>query len=389
MENLQSNIWKIYLYKFFISFWLIAPILIPFYQSNGLSSTQIFIIQAAFAASTLIFEVPSGYLSDIIGRKKTLLIGSIFLPIGITFYAFSYSFLYFVLAEIIIGISVSMFSGTDSAMLYDTLAELKVTKKYKEIEGRSLFYEKIGTSLASIFGSLMAISFIRVPFYVNIITSLALIPLAVSLKEPLRKRISIENPLNGILEIVRYAFAHKEIRVLITYFSVVTATSLIGLWSYFMYYESLGLGIALYGIIFAVFQISSGYGSKTTHNLEAKLGPRTSLIVILTIPIIFISLSFFNSFFMVILILLNAFIWGFSGPLFFDYINTKVESDIRATLLSVMSMSSRVLFIIVSPLFGKIVDIYSLSNAYIFLAIVFLLIGVPCLYLLRNINRDI
>jgi MFS family permease len=384
MGYLNSNIWKIYLYKFFISFWLIAPILIPFYQSNGLSSTQVFLIQGAFAASTLLFEVPSGYLSDAIGRKKTLLVGSIFLPIGIFFYAFSHSFLYFVLAEAIIGVSVSMFSGTDSAITYDTLAELKITNKYKEIEGRSIFYERIGTSLASICGGLLALTSIRAPFYVNIITSLALIPLALSLKEPMRKRISIENPLEGIFKIVRYSFSHKEIRVLITYFSVVTTTSLIGLWSYFMYYESLELGIGFYGIIFAVFQISSGYGSRSAQNLEDKLGRRNSLIIILLIPMIFILLGFFNSFFMILLILANAFAWGFSAPLFFDYVNKKVESGIRATLLSVMNMSSRVMFIIISPLFGKIVDIYTLSSAYIFLAIVFLLIGIPCLYLLRN-----
>jgi MFS family permease len=384
MGYLNSNIWKIYLYKFFISFWLIAPILIPFYQSNGLSSTQVFLIQGAFAASTLLFEVPSGYLSDAIGRKKTLLVGSIFLPIGIFFYAFSHSFLYFVLAEAIIGVSVSMFSGTDSAITYDTLAELKITNKYKEIEGRSIFYERIGTSLASICGGLLALTSIRAPFYVNIITSLALIPLALSLKEPMRKRISIENPLKGIFKIVRYSFSHKEIRVLITYFSVVTATSLIGLWSYFMYYESLELGIGFYGIIFAVFQISSGYGSRSAQNLEDKLGRRNSLIIILLIPMIFILLGFFNSFFMILLILANAFAWGFSAPLFFDYVNKKVESGIRATLLSVMNMSSRVMFIIISPLFGKIVDLYTLSSAYIFLAIVFLLIGIPCLYLLRN-----
>jgi len=384
MEEIKSNLWKIYLYKIFFSFWLIAPILIPFYQSNGLSSTEVFIIQAAFAASTLIFEVPSGYLSDVIGRKKTLVFGSFFLPVGIMFYTFSHIFIYFVIAEIIIGISVSMLSGTDSALLFDSLNNLDLTEKYKEIEGRSLFYERIGTSLASILGGLIAVVSIRAPFYINIFSSLLLIPIALSLKEPKRKIISKENPIKGILKIIKYSFSHKEIRSLIIYSSLVTATSLIGLWSYFMYYESLGLSIALYGVIFAVFQISSGFGSKFTHNLESKLGRRSSLLLILVIPIIFISLSFFKSFFMIILILANAFIWGFSAPLFYDYVNKKVESDIRATLLSVMNMSSRVIFVIVSPLFGKIVDLYSLSNAYIFLATIFLLVGFSCIYKLRK-----
>ncbi|NMC58381.1 MAG: MFS transporter [Candidatus Methanofastidiosa archaeon] len=384
MRDLKSNLWKIYLFKFFISFWIIAPILIPFYQSNGLSSTEVFIIQAAFAASTLVFEVPSGYLSDVIGRKRTLIIGGLFLPIGVAFYAFSHSFLYFVMAEIIIGISVSMFSGTDSALLYDTLAEMKSTKNYKEIEGKSLFYERLGGSLASIFGGFVAALSIRSPFYINIVTTLVLIPIALSLKEPLRKRITNENPLIGILRIVKYSFSHSEVRILIIYSSVITTVSLIGLWSYFMYYDSLGLNIALYGIIFAVFQISSGYGSKKAYKLENSIGRRNSLIMILIISIIFVALSYFNSYLMIPFILLNAFIWGFSGPLIYDYVNKNVESHIRATLLSIMNMSGRVFFIILSPLFGRLVDIYSLSSAYLFLGIIFLIIGIPSLYLLRS-----
>jgi MFS family permease len=384
MEYLKSNIWKIYLYKFFISFWLIAPILIPFYQSNGLSSTQVFIIQGAFAASTLFFEVPSGYLSDIMGRKKTLLIGSFFLPFGVILYATSSSFIFFLFAEIVIGISISMFSGTDSAFIYDTLAELKQTKSYKEIEGKSLFYERIGTSLASILGGFIALASIRGPFYVNVLTSLLLIPIALSLREPSRKKVSSQSPLLGILKILKYSFSHNEIRTLILYFSIVGSCSLIGLWSYFMYYESLGLSIALYGLIFAIFQISSGLGSKYAHKLEEKLGRKKSLRLISLIPIIFVLLGFYRSYLMILLIFLNAFVWGVSGPLFSDYVNKRVESDIRATLLSVMNMSSRVLFIILSPLFGNIVDMYSLSNAYTFLGSIFILVAIPCLYMLRD-----
>jgi len=151
-----------------------------------------------------------------------------------------------------------------------------------------------------------------------------------------------------------------------------------------MYYDSLGLNIALYGIIFAVFQISSGYGSKKAYKLENSIGRRNSLIMILIISIIFVALSYFNSYLMIPFILLNAFIWGFSGPLIYDYVNKNVESHIRATLLSIMNMSGRVFFIILSRLFGRLDDIYSLSSAYLFLGIIFLIIGIPSLYLLRS-----
>jgi len=74
--NLRANLWKIYSYKFISEFYLIVPILIPYYKSNLLNSAQIFTIQAAYALSILLMEVPSGYLADVIGRKKTLFLKS-------------------------------------------------------------------------------------------------------------------------------------------------------------------------------------------------------------------------------------------------------------------------------------------------------------------------
>jgi len=78
--SLQANLWKLYIYKFLSEFYLLVPILIPYYTANGLNSTQIFTVQAAYALSLLLFEIPSGYLADVIGRKKTMIIGSILLP---------------------------------------------------------------------------------------------------------------------------------------------------------------------------------------------------------------------------------------------------------------------------------------------------------------------
>lgn len=49
MTKLKSNLWKVYIYKFLSEFYLIVPILIPFYESNGLTKTQVFTVQATYA----------------------------------------------------------------------------------------------------------------------------------------------------------------------------------------------------------------------------------------------------------------------------------------------------------------------------------------------------
>ena len=148
MTNIRSNLWKIYAYKLLGEFWMIVPILIPYYQSNSLNKTQIFTIQAAYALSILVMEIPSGYLADIVGRRKTLIIGAVFMPLGIGVYAFTHSFTSFMIAEFIIAIGNSMRSGCDSALVYDTLIQLRKEYEYKKFEGRSFYYARIGTSFS-------------------------------------------------------------------------------------------------------------------------------------------------------------------------------------------------------------------------------------------------
>ena len=143
MTDIKSNLWKIYLYKFLSDFYLVIPILIPYYKDNNLNSTQVFTVQAAYALSILMLEIPSGYLADVIGRKRTLILGAVFLPAGLCIYAFTGTFYLFVLAEFVIAISNSMRSGCDSAIIYDTLIQMKQESEYKKFEGKSIFFTRV------------------------------------------------------------------------------------------------------------------------------------------------------------------------------------------------------------------------------------------------------
>ncbi|UCD58709.1 MAG: MFS transporter, partial [Candidatus Hydrogenedentota bacterium] len=369
---------------FFIGFWMIAPILIPFYRSNGLNATQVFTVQAIFLTSVLIFEIPSGYLSDVIGRRKTLILSSMALPIGLCIYAFSYGFWGFAMAECVLGVAVSLWSGTDSALIYDTLVEMGREAEYKQFEGKASFFHRVGDSISSVLGGLFAVISLRLPFYINIGTALILIPLAVLLVEPERKKLAAETPFEEIMKIFKYCMTHAQMRTLVMYWSLLFSSGMIGVWSYYIYYGELDINIGFYGIIFAIFCLCSAYGSRQAHLLERKFGEAGSLYFLLLISPVFIALGQVKSIFMLPFIFLNAFIWGFSRPLFADYVNRLVESDIRATVLSVANMLGSLSFVILSPVFGRLVDSHSLSFAYITLGAFFLLVGLLSLFLLHK-----
>ncbi len=375
MTNIQANLWKIYAYKLLSEFWVIVPILIPYYQSNNLNKTQIFTIQAAYALSILIMEIPSGYLADIIGRRKTLILGALFMPLGIGVYVFTHSFLSFIIAEFIIAIGNSMRSGCDSALVYDTLIQLKQESEYKKFEGRSFYYARLGSSISSILGGLLALLSLKMPFYANMATSALLLPIALALIEPDRKKLETASPFKDILRISRHCFKHPKLRVLILFMALIRSTGITGIWAYFLYYESIGIGIGYFGVVFAAFQLFSALGSRQAHTLETKIGEKASLNLLLLIAPTFILLGFFKTPLLLPVIFLNAFLLGSAFPLMFDAMNRLIGSEVRATVLSVANMTGSLSYVVISPIFGKLVDTFSLSTAFIIMGIYFLVFG--------------
>jgi MFS family permease len=87
----------------------IIPVVVLFWQENGLSLTQIMILQALFAMSIVIFEVPTGVVADKQGRKRSMIYGSLFLILGALIYSLGHNFFQFFIAEFTWGIGACFF----------------------------------------------------------------------------------------------------------------------------------------------------------------------------------------------------------------------------------------------------------------------------------------
>jgi len=378
-SSVGRNFWKILSLKFLGEFLPIAPVLILFYTANGLNSTQIFTIQAAFHLAVLLLEVPSGYLADVVGRRRTLVLGAFFFPFGLAIYTVGRSFTAFVLAEVVLAVSVSMRSGCDSALIFDSLRQLGRQGEYKRFEGRCALFSRVGTAVSSVGGGLLAMVFLRLPFLVNVGSALFMPPLALSLTEPEREKRRSAEPWRDILRICRHCLQQPHIRPLILFCGLLLACQLTGLWAYFLLYRELGIGVGWFGILFAVFQLAGALGGSRSHAFSERFGARTSLFLALLSPLFFILLCLLPSVWLLALIPANAFLWNLAYPVLLERLNLAVGSDVRATVLSLAAMAGSLLFVVVSPLFGNLVDAVSLSAAFVALGGFFLLAGLPLL----------
>jgi MFS family permease len=111
MKNFSQNISRLYVIKISKWFNLVMPVVILFYQDNGLSMQEIFILKSIYSLAIVVLEIPSGWMADVWGRRKTLILGALLGSAGFFMYSFSYGFWAFVMAEIILGAGHSLYQG--------------------------------------------------------------------------------------------------------------------------------------------------------------------------------------------------------------------------------------------------------------------------------------
>ncbi|MFH1253499.1 MAG: MFS transporter [Candidatus Uhrbacteria bacterium] len=377
-EKLESNIWKFYLYEILYSLMFYTPIIVLFYQDNGLSLTQIMIIQSINSLVWILMEIPSGYFADVVGRKKSLMLTGIFATLSMLIFGLGSNFSLFLIASLFWALAGVFISGADSAFIYDTLKSLNKETLYKKVWGNTVFCYSLGVSAASIIGGLLGGLNFRYPFFAMLPFYLFLIPLALSFYEPKHyKTITTKNHLRVLLASIKLSLLqNKRIRQLIIYSAVIVSFIDIAYFLYQPYFKLSGLDVVYFGLVFAAFNLIQALSAKYSHLIEKKLGEKISLILLFVLTslcylfmgnVIFI-LSFIFAF-------LFQFVSGFSSVVISDYIHQETASNIRATILSTKSFVSHIFYALIAPIIGWLVDVYTLSQALTIIGIIVAVAG--------------
>ena len=386
--NLQGNLWKLYAIQVCRWFLLLMPVLVLFFQEIGLDLQDVFTIQAFYSVCVILFEVPSGYFADRLGRRRSLLIGSIAAAAGFWVYALATTFADFFVAQFFIAVGGSFISGSDSAMLYDTLIQLRRRNEYQKVAGRLASMANFSEGIAALIGGSLALISLRTPLYSQAVLMLAVIPLAWSLVEPPRKTPDpSEGSFKAVLRIVRYALhGHSEIKWLILYSSLVGTSTLTIVWMVQPYLQAVDLPLEWFGAAWAILQFSVGVFAVNAYRVEAAFGRKASLISLILLSAAgYLLLGLFQALWATVFLLVFYLVRGINGPVMNDYINRCVDSEIRATVLSVKSLVGRLMFTIIGPMAGWVNDQYGLSMAFLVCGFTFLLFGVVfLLFLQRN-----
>ncbi|MCF8218937.1 MAG: MFS transporter [Bacteroidales bacterium] len=369
-----TNIQLLYVLKFAKWFMLFMPIIVVFFQDNGLDMQQIFTLKAINAVTIVALEVPSGYMADHWGRKKTLLLGTILNFTGFLAYSVAHGFGMFVVAELLIGFSMSFISGADSAMLYDSLKSVNRKEDYSRQEGRITALGNFSEAGAGILGGFLAGISLRLPFITQAGIAFIGIPAALLLWEP-RVRSSLHKAsMRSLFNTMKDTFLNNRLlRAYLLFSSFAGMTTLTLAWFVQPYFKSIELPLEWFGIIWTALNLSVAVTAFWAHKVERFITPANILLYIaLFTGGGFIFLGITGGWWGIAILFIIYLARGIATPLLKNFMNRNTNSEIRATVLSMRSFVIRIGFAIVSPLLGWYTDLYDLHNALIIAGSIFL-----------------
>lgn len=358
-KQLRRNIWVLYGFSFFWLSLVIIPVIVPFFESKGLSLAQVFYLQAIFASFVVLFEIPSGYLADMIGRKNALVAGSVFHALGFTWLCFADNFAELVLFEMTVGIGISLMSGADLSLLYDSQEALDQSVAQR---ARGIANLRFVKSSAEGVSALLSSVLIAFSFEVTVIANaiFAWVPLALTLflTEAPFARMEPGKHLGNLKRIVGHLFLQDRLLRLIC-----LAITLFGLSTFYVvwmlqpYWRDQGVPLTAFGLLWAAQSFLFAITTKLCIPMENRFGPKPVLIVMALLPAagylgmatsggilgILFSFTFFIS-------------RGLNSVILTDALNRRVPGSFRSTANSMTSFMFRGLYIITGPIVGFLID---------------------------------
>ncbi len=350
------------------------PIVVLFYQDNGMNMQEIFTLKAIYSVAIVAMEVPSGWMADVWGRKKTLFYGSLLGASGFLIYSFSFGFWAFMAAEIVLGVGHAFVSGADSAMLFDGLKASDKTDEYIKHEGRITSAGNFAEAIAGVTGGLLAAISLRTPFYFQFAVAAIAVPAAFTLVEPKIHSIEHIHSIKKMMQNLKYTLTtNHNLRISILLSSITGTATLTFAWLVQPYFLAIGLPVEMYGIFWTALNLIVGVSSVFAHRVEVFFGKTTSLIAI----ILLISASYFLSGIVIsiwgmVFLFLFYLIRGIASPILKNYMNQYTQSDIRATILSVRDFIIRIIFAVIGPFLGWITDNVNLKSAFFLAGLIYL-----------------
>ena len=378
---IQANIRKLYVFSFLKMALLPMAIITLFWKDQiGLSLTDIMLLQGGFSLATLLWEYPSGLLSDRFGYRRALQLASLLGILGWGWYCLAGSFWQLLAAEILLGISFAFTSGSDSALLFESLKSAGLEKDYAAFDGRMSGWAQAGEASGALFAGLLYSYAPLTPFILQVLVWFLALLLCRSLVET-----PADTPLQpqSLLRDARLGWSiglisSPQLRATIILASLLGLASFYPVWMIQSQMQAQGVPLAWFGPIWAGANVTVALFSVISHRLRFFFG--LSKLVWSWVALILVGyagLWLYQGLWCFLFYYLLTAMRGLQGPLLRHEIQQRVDRRCRAGILSLKSLLFRLGFVATGPLVGLLADRRGLSFAFGVSGMILLLLIIP------------
>lgn len=369
------NVKKLYLVCLFQS--LIPAYIIErlFWQERGMNVQMVVACELVYAFAVLVLEVPSGILADRFGRRRLIVLDGALSALEFAVLLFANSFWMFALAVFLSGVGKAFSSGSQNALLYDSLLAENRENEFEKHMGRMSAIDLGGSMIAALSGGVLAELFgFEFNYILSIASMAAAFLVSLFLKEPPMATRPEEGQLTGAVRFMKEAlglFRKKPLVLLYCLTGAVLGSCMIYLDEFWpLVVESVGVPVFLFGAVSALTLSLRIPGNLFAYRLKEKFSFRTILTaVILVTAICYGTIFYTRNAFCIIPMAVIFLAAGILDPLLAGYLHHNTESGIRATVESFSSLGLRFFAMLTGVAFGFVSARYTLFTGFAVLAV--------------------
>ena len=377
-QKLRKNIKLYYWYSTFTNLLILGPVLTLFLLNRGLNFTQILTLQSIAAITIVFMEVPTGAVGDLVGRKYSVMLGSFCMMISTFIYAFGHEYWLFILAEVVFSIGMCFKSGSDTALLYDSMKKLDMESKFKDVQGKgyglALLAQIPGSILAGyafeynealpmiISGIFMLVAFIIEIFFTEVVVY---------------EHEDKPSYLGQITSSIKYTISHTKVRAIIIFTMFFYIFFRAGFWFFQPYLKAVDIPVVYFGYIFAIFNLVAAIVSKNSAEIMRRTKGKTLMCLGGLMVFSFMSLGVTNMAIGFVLILPQQIVRGMYKPVIMKTLNKNIPSTNRATIISLQSLVQNLAVALTLPAIGKLMDSVNIFKVHLIIGGIMLIGLIP------------
>ncbi len=387
LARLSGNLWKLYVVRLLFSLHFVSAVLIPFYRDwGGLSYATILFVNGWLMFWNFLLEVPTGAVADVWSRKASLGLGCLAGAVGCLVYVSTPQLWVFLVAEVIYAAAMTLLSGADEALVYDSLQALGREEDAQRSYSRLAAAQRVGLTVGAVLGGPIAVHWgLRAPLLLDTLPLLVAAGLTLTLVEAPQGDPGSATPEDrdeasgwgAQLRVGWRAFwSSPELRRLTWDRNLGWAIAFLIIWFYQPSLEKVGVSIVFFGVVHAGLSLGQALFLGSLPAWVRLTGSQRNLLRLAPalMAVLFPLLAFSEWAVASVLAILVIGSFGLARPpLFSSHLNRHIRSRERATVLSIVNMLQRLataaIYVVVGPLADR-----SLSAMFLLLGVLALLL---------------